>query len=97
MRYTCPYVPWLIPVYPWKSPLQIATDINFCDKARRLAAPRSAACFPLWPGCTGREPPCLHLKRYPWCNRFEEGLAGSRRSFHLLSIRKELMSFPREG
>jgi hypothetical protein len=97
MWYTCAYVPWLICVRSWKSPSQIATDINFYDKARSLGALRTAACFPLWPGCMGREPLCLQLKRYPCSNRFEEGLADSRRSFHLLAMRREQMSSPQAG
>jgi hypothetical protein len=97
MRYTCLYVPWLIPVYSPKSPLQIATDINFCYEARSLGATRTSVRFPLWPGCTGRKPRRLQLARYPWSNRFEKGLADSRRSSHLLAIRKEQMSFSQEG
>jgi hypothetical protein len=93
MRCTCLYVPWLIPVYSSKSPLQIATHINFCNKARSLGAARTAACFPLWPGCTGREPPCLQLKRYPWSNRFCEELGNSRRGVLLYATRGELRSF----
>ena len=80
-----------------KSPLQTAADINFCDEARSLGAARTGVCFPLWPGCTGREPPSLPWARYPWSNQFDEGLADSRRSFHLLAIREEQMSFPQEG
>jgi hypothetical protein len=97
MRYTCLYVPWLIPIYSQKSPLQIASDIDFCDKAHSLGAARAGVRFPLWPGCTGRESPRLQWKIYPWSNRFEKGLAGSRRSLHLLAIRKEQVFFSQEG
>jgi hypothetical protein len=95
MRCTCYYVPWLGPIYPWKYPLEIVTDVN--EKARSLGLPHSASSFPLWPGCRGREPPCLQLKRYPRSNRFVEGLAESRGSFHLLAVGKEEMCFPQEG
>jgi hypothetical protein len=94
---TCLFVPWLIAVYSRKSPLQKAAGFNFCDEARRLGAARTGVRFSSWPGCTGREPPWLQLATYPWSKRFEKGLADSRRSFHLLAIRKEQMSFPQEG
>jgi len=97
MRCTCAYVPWLVRFCSWKSPSQIATDINFCDKTRSLGALRTAACFPLWPDCMGREPLCPQLKRYPCSNRFEEGLAESRRSFLLLAMRREQMSSSQAG
>ena len=80
-----------------KSPLQTAADINFCDEARSLGAVPTGVCFLLWPGCTGREPPSLKMARYPWSNQFDEGLAYSWRSFFLLAVREEQMSFPREG
>ena len=79
-----------------KSPLQTAADITFCDEARSLRAAPTSVCFPLWPGCTGKEPPSLQLARYAWSNQFDGGLADSRRSFHLLAIREEQMAFPRE-
>jgi hypothetical protein len=97
MRCTCFYVPWLIPIYSWKSPLQISTNINFCDKARSLGAARTDVRFPLWPGGTGTEPLCLQMARSPRSNRFEKGSADSRRSLSLLAIRKEQMSFPQKG
>jgi len=97
MRYMSLYVPWLIPVSSWKNSLQITTEINFCDKARSLGAARTGVRFPLWPGGTGREAPCQHMARNPRSNRFEKGLADSRRSFHLLAIRKEQVSFSQEG
>ena len=31
MRYTSLYVPLVTLIYPGKSPLQTAADINFCD------------------------------------------------------------------
>jgi hypothetical protein len=67
MHYTCLYVPGGSLVYSGKSPLQTAADINFCDEARSLGAVRSGVCFPLWPGCTGRELPSLPLARYLRC------------------------------
>ena len=57
MRYTSLNVPLVTLIHPGKSPLQTAADINFCDEARSLGAARTSACFPLWPGCTGRGPP----------------------------------------
>jgi hypothetical protein len=80
-----------------KSPLQTAAGINFCDEARSLGVARAGVCSPLWAGCTGREHPSLQLARYPRSNQFDEGLAGSRRSFFLLARREEQMSFPQEG
>jgi len=67
MRHTSLYVPWVTLVYSGKSPLQTAADINFCDEARSLGAVRTGVCFPLWPGCTGRELPPLPLARYLRC------------------------------
>jgi hypothetical protein len=64
MRYACLYASWLISVYSWKSPLERAADINLCDEARRLGAARIRVRLPLWPGCTGKEPPWLRLKRH---------------------------------
>jgi hypothetical protein len=93
MRYTSPYVPLVTLIYPGKSPLQTAADINFCDEARSLGAVCSGVCFPLWPGCTGRKLPSLPLARYFWSNQFDERLADSRRSFFLLAIREEQMPF----
>jgi hypothetical protein len=43
MRHACFYVPWLIPVYSWKSPLETAADFGFGDGARRLGAARTGA------------------------------------------------------
>jgi hypothetical protein len=43
MRYTGLYVPWLTPVYSWKSPLETAAHIDFCDGARRLGVARTGA------------------------------------------------------
>jgi hypothetical protein len=39
-----------------KSPLQTTVDINFGDEARSRREARAGVCFPLWSGCTGREP-----------------------------------------
>jgi hypothetical protein len=95
MRCTSFYMPWLIPVYSWKNPLEIITDFN--EKAPSLGSPHTTASFPRWPGCRGREPPCFQLKRYPRSNRFEGALAKSRGNFHLLAVGKEEMRFPQEG
>jgi hypothetical protein len=97
MHYTSLYVPLVTPVYSGKSPLQTAADINFCDEARCPGVVRTGVCFPLWPGCTGRELPSLPLARYLWSNQFDKGLADSWRSSFLLAIRAEQVSFPREG
>jgi hypothetical protein len=80
-------VPLLSLLDSGKSPLQTAADINFCDEARSRRAVRAGVCFPLWPGCTGREPPSLPLARYPRSNQFDERLADSWRSFFLLAMR----------
>jgi hypothetical protein len=95
MPYTCLYVLWVISVYSWKSPLQIATDIDFCDEARRLGAARTGVPFPLWPGCRGREPPCLRRAGFPWSNRFYDELGNSRRGVLLYFTRGEERSFLR--
>jgi hypothetical protein len=85
MRYTCLYVPGVTLVYPGKSPLQTAADISFCDEARSRGVVRTGVCFPLWPGCTGRELRSLPLTRYlrcvlPGVRGFRLGYAESRES-----------------
>jgi hypothetical protein len=97
MRHTCLYVLWLISLYSWKSSLQIATEINFSDEARRLAAARAGARFRLWPGCTGRSPPCLPWARFPWSNRSYEELGNSGRGVHLYVARRQRDRFYDRG
>jgi hypothetical protein len=97
MRYRCLYVLWLGPPYSWKSPLETAADVNFCDEALRLGAARTGVRFRLWPGCRGREPPRLQLARFPWSNRSYEESGNSQRGVLSYVRRGEERPFLRQG
>jgi hypothetical protein len=97
MRHTCLNVLWLVPIYSWKSSLQIATEINFCDETRCLGAARAGVPFRLWPGCAGRSPPYLQWARFPWSNRSHEELGNSGRGVLLYVTRGQRDRFYERG